>query len=887
MFLLNKKKLLYLLLLSCFFHSFLFAQNIAVSGTVTNEAGAPLERASIAVYNTSKGTLTNSKGKFTLSASPTDSLAVYFIGYDTAVVQVQPTLSIRLHVRGNELNDVIVIGYGTARKKELTGSIATVTSKDFQQGTITTPEQLIAGKVAGVSITSNGGAPGAGSTVRIRGGASLSAGNDPLYVIDGLPVTPSNIYGASNPLSLINPNDIASFTVLKDAASTAIYGSRASNGVILITTKKGVSGKPKINFSSLVSASTLQKQADVLSADEFRRYIDSFGKNITLVGQPASSYLGSASTDWQKEIYQTAITTDNNLSVSGAFKNLPYRLSTGYLNQDGLLQTDNLQRASAGISISPSLFDKHLKIDVNLKGAATHTRFANGAAISSAVYFDPTQPVYDAASPFGGYFERYTADGNAITLNKLAPRNPIALLNLYNNSSNVQRSYGNVQFDYKFHFLPDLHANLNLGYDVAKGEGKIKVPAYAGQNYLDTGQNNQYANKVANTVGEFYLNYNKTIASIKSNINATAGYGYYNNLSTNQNYPFVRANGNVAPGSEPKYLQDKPENTLISYYGRVIYTYNTKYILAASFRTDGSSRFSEANRWGQFPSVAFTWRINEENFLKTSKTLSNLNLRLSYGVTGNQEIPNYLYISSYAFSDNASQVQFGNTYYNVATPSAYDATIKWEQTEAFNAGIDYGFLNNRITGSVDVYSRKTKDLLNNIPIPNGSNFSSTITTNVGNVSNQGVEFLIAASPIRNKHFSWDLSFNAAYNNSKITNLTATKDPSYPGAIYGNGVQINSVGNSPYAFYVYHQEYDKNSKPVEGVYADINGDGIINTQDLYKYKSGLPKYIFGFTTQFTMDRWTLSTVLRANTGNYMYNALATGATGSNVLNSLGI
>ena len=886
MFLLKTKKLLCLLLLGCFFHSFLFAQNITVSGTITTDAGAPLEGASVVIYNSTRGTTTNSKGTFTLSAAATDSLLVYYVGYDTAVVAVQPALSIRLHVRGNELNDVIVIGYGTARKKELTGAITTVTSKDFQQGTITTPEQLIAGKVAGVSITSNGGSPGAGSVIRVRGGASLAGSSDPLIVIDGLPVAPSNIYGASNPLSLVNPNDIASFTVLKDAASTAIYGSRASNGVILITTKKGVSGKPRINFSSVVSASTLQKEADVLSADEFRKYIDSFGKNTTLVGQPASSYLGSANTDWQKEIYQTAITTDNNLSVSGAFKNLPYRISAGYLNQDGLLQTDNLQRVSAGISLSPSLFDKHLKIDVNLKGAATHTRFANGAAISSAVYFDPTQPVHDAASPFGGYFERYTTDGSTITLNKLAPRNPVALLDLYNNSSNVQRSYGNVQFDYSFHFLPELHANLNLGYDVAKGDGNVKVPAYAAQNYLDTGQNNQYSNKVANTVGEFYLNYNKTIASIKSNITATAGYGYYNNLSTNYNYAFIRANGNIAPGSEPKYTFDKPENTLISYYGRLIYTYNTKYILAASFRTDGSSRFSEANRWGQFPSLAFTWRINDENFLKNSKTLSNLNLRLSYGVTGNQEIPNYLYISSYAFSDNASQVQFGNTYYNVATPSAYDATIKWEQTEAYNAGIDYGFLNNRLTGSIDVYSRKTKDLLNTIPIPSGSNFSSTITTNVGNVSNQGIEFLISASPIQKKHFSWDISFNAAYNNSKITNLTATKDSSYPGAIYGNGVQINSVGNTPYAFYVYHQEYDKSGKPVEGVYADINGDGIINTQDLYKYKSGLPKYIFGFTTQFTMDRWTLSTVLRANTGNYMYNALATGATSSNVLNSLG-
>ncbi len=605
-----------------------------------------------------------------------------------------------------------------------------------------------------------------------------------------------------------------------------------------------------------------------------------------LVGLPATWYLGNANTDWQKEIYQTAITTDNNLSVSGAFKNLPYRVSAGYLNQDGLLKTDNLQRVSAGISLSPSLLNNHLKIDINIKGAATNTRFANGGAIGSAVYFDPTQPVHDAASPFGGYFERYTTSGSTITLNKLAPRNPVALLDLYHNTSKVQRSYGNIQLDYKFPFLPDLHANLNLGYDIAKGDGKVVVPAYAAQNYLDTGQNNKYSNKVANTVGEFYLNYNKAIASVRSNINATAGYGYYNDLSTNYNYAFVRANGSVAPGSAPKYSFDKPENTLISYYGRLIYTYNEKYILAASLRTDGSSRFSPANRWGTFPSAALTWRINQEKFLVKSKTLSDLKLRLSYGITGNQEIPNYLYLGSYSLSDNSSKVQFGSNFYNLATPSAYDATIRWEQTEAYNIGIDYGFLNNRISGSIDAYSRKTKDLLNTIPIPAGSNFSSTITTNVGNVENKGIEFLLNVTPVSNRHFSWDVSFNAAYNSSKITNLTATKDSSYPGSGFGNGVQINSVGNSPYAFYVYHQEYDKSGKPIEGVYEDINGDGKINTQDLYKYKSALPKYVLGFTTQFSFYKWSVSTVLRANIGNYMYNALATGATGSNVLNSLG-
>ena len=888
----KKGRMLRTLLLFLFSLSvqYILAQSKTVTGTIQDDRNNPVPGASVSVQGSSLGTAADSLGRFSLAVPPSaKTLVVSYVGYNRQEIAIsgKTNFLVTLISASQNLNDVVVIGYGTARRREVTGSVATVTAKDFQQGTITTPEQLIAGKVAGVSITSNGGSPGAGSTIRIRGGASLNASNDPLIVIDGVPLAPSNIYGASNPLSLVNPNDIASFTILKDAAATAIYGSRASNGVILITTKKGVSGKPVFNFSTQVSASTLVKEANVLSASEFRKFVDSMGTG--LVGNvPFRSLLGTANTDWQKEIYRTAITTDNNLSVSGAVKNIPYRISAGYLNQDGIVKTDNLRRGSAAISLTPSLFADHLKININLKGAISSTRFANGGAVSSAVYFDPTHPVH-ANTPYGGYYEWYSTDATtgSSTLNKLAPRNPVALLDLYRNTSMVQRSYGNVQFDYKFHFLPDLHANLNLGYDVAKGDGKVDVPAYAAQNFLDSGQHNKYSNKVNNNVAEFYLNYNKTIPGIKSNINATAGYGYYNNLSTNNNYPSLRANGDTVPGSQPKYLLDKPENTLISYYGRLIYTYNTRYIVAASIRTDGSSRFSPSTRWGTFPSVAFTWRANQEQFLSSSKNLSDLKLRLSYGVTGNQEgIANYSYLGVYSLGSNASLVQFGNNFYSLGTPAAYDAGIRWEQTETYNAGIDYGFLDNRISGSIDAYFKKTKNLLNTIPIPAGSNFSSTILTNVGNIENKGVELQINGSPVRNKHFSWDVSFNIAYNNNKITNLTATKDPTYAGALYGNGVQVNSVGYTPGAFYVYHQEYNKTGKPIEGVYADLNGDGIINTNDLYRYKSPFPKYIFGFTTQFTRDKWSLSTVLRANVGNYLYNGVAVGAIQSNVFNSLG-
>lgn len=862
---------------------------IQVNGLVRNEKGAPVNLASVIIEGAGKGTVTNEKGAFTLSSPANAILLISYVGYDTVRVQAQTQLSVTLSPAAANLGDVVVIGYGTQKRKESTGAIATVSSKDFQQGVITTPEQLISGKVAGVSITSNSGSPGAGSTIRIRGSVSLNASNDPLIVIDGVPLSGNNIYGASNPLSLINPNDIESFTVLKDAASTAIYGSRASNGVIFITTKKGVKGKPVFNFSTQVSAATLARKMKVQSAADFRKYVDSLGTGTFDNLHTYKSLMGTASTDWQDEIFKTAISTDNNLSMSGSYKNTPYRFSVGYLNQNGLLKTDNLQRVAAGISLSPRLLRNHLKIDLNLKGTYSKARFANNAAISSAVYFDPTQPVYASSSPYGGYFEWSAVDAvtGEVTLNKLAPRNPVALLELYNNRSDVKRSFGNIQLDYSFHFLPELHANLNLGYDIAKGDGKTEVPAYAAQNFPDGGQRNLYANKINNKVGEFYLNYIKDLKGINSNVNITAGYGYYNNLSTNYNYPAIRANGDTIPGSKPLFAMDKPENTLISYYGRLIYTYNSKYILAASIRTDGSSRFAPDTRWGTFPSLALTWRVNKENFLKNTDALSDLKLRLSYGVTGNQDgIYNYPYQSIYSLSGNGSAVQFGNSYYYMGTPAAYDAGIKWEQTSSYNAGVDFGVLGGRLNGSVDAYFKKTKNLLNTIPIPAGSNFSSTILTNVGNVENKGIELTLNASVLKTKRYTWDVSFNAAYNQNKITNLTATKDSTYPGTLTGNGViQINSVGFPAQSFYVYHQQY-MNGKPVEGVYADVDGNGIINQKDLYRYKSPYPKYVLGFTSQFSYGKWGMSTVLRANIGNYLYNGVATGAVRSNVLNPLG-
>jgi TonB-linked SusC/RagA family outer membrane protein len=891
-------KLLILLVSFSFLYSTTKAQIVSekISGIIKNEKGESLEAASVQVKGKNEGTSTDKSGNFSLMVSSNDILIISYVGYDTLQVKVRPTMRLVLHLSiGILSNDVVVIGYGSVRKQELTGSVSTVTAKDFQQGTISSPEQLIAGKVAGVSITSNGGNPGSASTIRIRGLASLNGSQDPLIIIDGLPIDQdlyingqSSIAGASNPLSMINPNDIESFTILKDGASTAIYGSRASNGVIIITTKKGVKGKPVFSFTTNTSMSTVEKEQDVLTAAQFRNYVNTSPRGDSIapgLGVPFKSLLGNANTDWQKEIYRAAIATDNNLSITGSLKNLPYRLSVGYLDQNGLLKTDNLQRYSGGISLNPSLLHNNLKVTINVKGTAEDTRFGNGAAVSSAVYFDPTQPVYNASSPYGGYTE-WSSGG---VINKLAPRNPLALLELYSNISRVYRSYGNVQFDYKIPFISDLHANLNLGYDVSSGSGLVYVPSYAGQTIASNpgGQNNPYKSTINNGVTEFYLNYNKTIPSIKSNINATAGYGFYVDRQTQYYYNSFTANGDTVANTTPTYPTDPIENTLLSYYARLIYTYNVRYILAASVREDESSRFPNEGPSGTMPSVAFTWRINKEKFLANAKKLSLLNLRLSYGVTGNQAgIGDYLFEPVYYQSVVSSQVQFGNEFYSPATPIAYNPNIKWEKTAASNIGIDYGFFNNRISGNIDAYYKNTTGLLNDVPVPAGTNFNNVIKENIGTLYNKGIEFTINAIPIQTQRFSWSLNFNVAYNETEITKLNNGNDSASAGSLNNNTVQINSTGYEPDAFYVYHQEYDKAGKPIEGVYADLNGDGIIDTKDLYHDHSPFPKFVFGFSTQFSLDKWSLSAVFRANIGNYVYNSVAAGAAQSNTFNSLG-
>ena len=875
-------KRLFIMLVLPMFAIFANAQGKLVSGKVTDAGGLPVAGATVQIKGGTAGTASLNDGSFKLNVpDAANTLTISAVGFTTQDIVIGGgVVSVKLIAAGSILTDVVVIGYGTTKKKELTGSVVSVGEKDFQKGTITSPDQLIAGKVAGVQVVSNSGAPGAGSTIRIRGGASLNASNDPLFVIDGIPLTGDGIAGVANPLALINPNDIENITVLKDAASTAIYGSRASNGVILITTKRGRKGQTKINLSSVVSMGTIAKRLDVLSGDGMRDFVN----NDPKATDANKALLGTANTDWQNEIYQNALTTDNNISVTGAVANIPYRISLGNINQQGLLKTDKLNRTTAGISFTPMLFNNHLKIDINVKGAISKSNFANQGAIGAAVTFDPTQEVYniigsDFYSSKGGYFEWKASN----VYNPNATANPVAMLNQNHSIGNTARSFGNIQFDYKLHFLPDLHANLNLGYDAADGHGNFSTDdsartASASNNYKGTqGQYQQYKTY---TFSEFYLNYNKDIKSIKSNVNWIGGYGYYNNRSANYGFYSYFLNGtDTVPGSKPTAPLYIDQQTLISYYSRMIFTVEGKYIFAGSIRTDGSSRFAKGNRWGVFPSGAFTWRINQEDFLKNSNTVSDLKLRLSYGVTGQQDgIGYYNYLPAYFPNSNVAQYQIGNTFYPLTSPAPYAADIRWETTSAYNVGLDFGFAKNRITGTIDIYQKKTKDLLNTFFIPAGTNFSNQITDNIGNMDTKGVEVSLNFTPVQNKNVRWDIGYNFAYNIRKITKLTLNDDPTFKGnptggisGGTGQTIQIQSVGYEPNSFFVYKQVYDdKTGKPIEGLYADLNRDGVINENDQYHYKSPFAPYTMGLTNNFSYKSWSLNMVFRANIGNYLYN-----------------
>jgi TonB-dependent starch-binding outer membrane protein SusC len=855
------------------------AQTTVVNGTVTAKNGEALLGVTVVEKGTTNGVVTDFDGRFSIRVKPDATLQFSFVGY----ISIEEALNNRtsIQVVMNEsvvgLDEVVIIGYGSQRKGDLTGAISNVNSADFNVGLINSPAQLINGKISGMQIMSSSGSPSAGSTIRIRGGASLNASNDPLIVLDGIPLETGGISGnGGNFLSLINPNDIESMTVLKDASSTAIYGSRASNGVIIITTKKGSSsnesGQMRVSFSTGNSVQLKTKLADMLTREEFVEVVNKQGS------ARQKSLLGIDDTDWNSEVFRAAFGTDNNLSVAGKLKSVPYRVSLGYYNQNGILDTDNSARTTGNISVSPSFLNDYLKFNLNVKGALNQNRFANTSAIWGAATYNPTIPVRTSDAAFGGYNEAIDNTGTPVTA---AVLNPVGLLNQYNSSSDVTRLIGNFDVDYKMHFLPKLRFHATLGYDYAEGSGTIAVPIEAAQFYTSGGRNYGYGPQVkTNRLLTSYFNYNNELPTINSTIDATVGYDYQFWKSTTQAYNVL----NVAGDVQSETAATDSRHVLLSFYGRLNYTLASKYMLTATLRNDGTSRFSEDNRWGMFPSLAVAWRLSEEGFMKDIDALSNLKLRASYGVTGQQEgIGDYGYLPVYTIGQVGAEYMFGDRYYFTYRPEAYVSNLKWETTEAYNYGIDFGLFKDRVSGSVDFYTRQTKDLLARVPAAAGTNFDKTILTNVGNVDSKGLEFALNLVPIQTKNVTWDMSFNATWMTQTIKNLAMVPGAAITNTMAGPTIdsytfQVLTEGYAPYMFYVYHQLYDESGRPIEGAFADVSKDGQINSEDLYRYHSPSPDYILGYSTSLRYKNWNVSTSLRANIGNYVYNgmAMSTGA-----------
>lgn len=850
---------------------------VNVSGTVTDAHKEPLVGANVIIKGTTTGAVADYDGHFTLTVPSIGTiLQISFIGYKSVELpaSAEPMLIV-LEEDTEMLEDVVVIGYGGVKKSDLTGSVNAFKPDDFNKGIQTSAQDAMVGKIAGVNVVSSSGAPGAGATIRIRSGASLSASNDPLIVIDGVPVDNSSIEGSSNLIGSINPNDIETFTVLKDASATAIYGSRASNGVIVITTKKGrMDSKLRFTYSGNFSVSTPSDKLEVLSAREFKEFVP------TVTGVPANAEFGESATDWQDKIYRTTFGHEHNLSMSGSIPEVaPFRVSVGYTEQNGIIRKNAYERYTVSGAIAPSFFNKHLTIDMNVKLSYEDNDKIDDSVVGNALRYDPTRPVKTGSKtastdPGLGYF--IWTNGNSPMA--IQTDNPVAQLELQSKQNKVLRSIGNAAVNYKLHGFEDLQLNVNLGYDVLKSDNDEYTPELAGMMYTSnqkdgTGLVYNSTQKKRNYLLDLYANYTHTFAE-KHSVSLMGGYGWQH---------FWKKFDSTSDDTEGKQLSTpkhyESEYYLLSFYGRLNYTFDNRYMLTATLRSDASSRFKKNNRWGLFPSVALAWKVKQEKFLTDSDMLSDLKVRLSYGKTGQQDILNdYPWMTTFSVSYPESSYQFGNDWHLTYRPNGYDEDIKWETTETYNAGLDFGFLNNRIYGSVDYYQRYTNDLLNTINVISGTNYSSVITTNIGKMENKGVELSLNAVPVRTEDWEWSIGMNYTWNDSKITKLNVIDSESnfvQTGAISGTGktVQVFMVGKRPYTFYLCKQAYDKNGKPLEGQY--IQPDGSISPTET-KYasdKSALPSSYLGFNTHLSFRNWDFAVSGHGAFGAYVYNYVA--------------
>ncbi|MEH2867992.1 MULTISPECIES: TonB-dependent receptor [Segatella] len=868
-----------------------FAQSNAIKGHVKDASGEPIMGATITVNGKAVG-ITDMDGNFSVDAAPGANLTFTYLGMTPKTIKATSNMMITLVDDQKSLNEVVVIGYGRAKKNDLTGSVTAIKPDEMSKGITSSASDMLVGKIAGVDVQTGGGQPGSGAQIRIRGGASLNASNDPLYVIDGLAIDNNTNKGMSNVLAMINPNDIESFTVLKDASATAIYGSRASNGVIIITTKKGRSGqKPSVTYNGDVTLSTVQKKYKVMNASEYKQALTNLGID--------TSGLGTADTDWQDEIFRTAISTNHNVSIQGGLKNMPYRVSLGFEDNNGIVKTTWMKRFNTSINVAPTFLDKHLNVNFTAKYMFEKDRYAKvGDAIGGALTMDPTQPVRvdDAAYDcVGGYFQYLQAKDDKVTdpswtsiAKAQMPQNPVAVLDNYKCIAKSNDISGNLEVDYKIHGFEDLHLHAAIGaqYTDGKQDETISKYSYSNNYFGYYGYDHAYKYSIE---GKAFAEYAHKFGVHDIDIMAGAEQSHYHR--TGYNYgtgtdEYLKANNPLYETTEGKWNYEhdpvskddemwRTHNSLVSYFGRLNYNLLDRYLFTATFRADGSSRFRKGKKWGYFPAAAFAWKINNEPFLKDAKWLDELKLRLGWGKTGQQNgIDDFYYSTLYRVSNGYAQYPFGDNYYQTLRPTASNPDLTWEKTTTYNAGLDFTALNGRFGVNVDGYYRKTTDLLASVAIAGGTTFGDQLLKNIGSLENYGIELAFNVKPIVTKDFIWDVTYNVGWNHNEITELEAgLQDWVWTGDKVSRGnntkIQVNKVGQPINSYYVYQQVYDENGKPIEGAYVDRNGNGTIDDDDRYCYKSPAPDVIMGLTTKFIYKNWDFSAAFHASIGNYVY------------------